>query len=76
MSRSINKLCIFKLKNDKYYKRLANKRARHTDIQDGKSYKKLLCSYDICDYKKIINRKDYDYYQIYFDLDINKGLRK
>jgi hypothetical protein len=74
MSRSRKKVCIFKLKNDKYFKRLANKRTRNTDIQNGKSYKKLLCSYDICDYKYIINKNEYNSFNDIFY--INKGLRK
>jgi hypothetical protein len=36
----------------KIAKRYANKKVRHTeDIRSGGAYKKLFCSYDICDYK-------------------------
>ena len=36
-------------------KRQANKRVRHYkgDLSNGKSFKKLYCSYDICDYKSL-----------------------
>lgn len=32
-------------------KRLANKRARRTDVADGKAYRKVSNSWDICDWK-------------------------
>lgn len=35
-------------------KKFANKVVRHTkDVPNGKAYKKLFCSYDICDWRNI-----------------------
>lgn len=38
-------------KQKKIAKRLANKRARKTELSDGKNYKKASNSWDICDFK-------------------------
>lgn len=45
MSRSRKKTAIFKQKNDRYYKRLSNKRIRKTE------FRRVVNSYDICDYR-------------------------
>ena len=52
MSRSFKKSLVAKEKNNKYHKRSANKRVRRYDgdISNGKHYKKIYESYDICDY--------------------------
>jgi hypothetical protein len=51
MSRSY-RVRKFGDKNNSFFKKLSNKRVRHTKgIPNGKAYKKLLNSYDICDWK-------------------------
>jgi hypothetical protein len=50
MSRSFKKLSICKNQRT-YAKKLANKKVRRTkDIPDNKGYKKVFCSWDICDF--------------------------
>jgi hypothetical protein len=57
-------------------KRMANKKVRHTkDIPDGGAFKKVFCSYDICDwkfgsytYRELI--KDILYLSQYRDMDL------
>lgn len=55
MSRSKKRNYYAKDKNNKYMKKLSNSKVRKSDIDylppKGKSYKKLMCSWDICDYK-------------------------
>ena len=51
MSRSRKKTAIFKQKNDKWYKRYSNKKIRKTDIPSGGAFRRVVNSYDICDYK-------------------------
>lgn len=52
MSRSYKKTPGFVAKKIKFMKRQANKRVRRAkNVSNGSSYKKLFCSYDICDYK-------------------------
>ena len=54
MARSRKKVCVWKNHNSKHMKRFANKTVRHTkDIPNGMAYKKLFCSWDICDYKSL-----------------------
>ncbi|HAH17786.1 MAG TPA: hypothetical protein DCL29_02025 [Eubacterium sp.] len=51
MSRSYKKHPRVKDKNNKGMKKYANKKVRHTkDIPNGKAYKKVFESWDICDY--------------------------
>ena len=51
MSKSY-KFPMYKLKNDTFFKRLANSEVRkHAVLPNGKSYKKVFNSWDICDYK-------------------------
>ena len=66
MSRSHTRnpnIIIFKLKNDKYNKRQASKKARLDIIGNGSEYKKHYPSWDICDSRgvsqkhEIINRE-------------------
>lgn len=65
MSRSYRKNAIFKQKNDSYYKKLANRAVRNKpvdyDIPDGKAYKKLMCSWDICDFRFYEARNFHNY---------------
>jgi len=52
MSRSRKKTAIWKQRNDKDFKRYANKRVRNAEeVDDGRKYKRLLESYDICDFR-------------------------
>lgn len=54
MSRSYKKIPLTKDsgKGKRFQKRKANKAVRKTgDLQDGGSFKKCSCSYDICDWK-------------------------
>jgi hypothetical protein len=53
MSRSYRKTPILKDPNNKWAKRKSNKRVRNNsdEIVNGNHYKKLFCSYDICDFK-------------------------
>ena len=51
MSKSY-KFPMFKLKNDTFLKRLSNKIVRKYPIlSNGKSYKKVFNSWEICDYR-------------------------
>ena len=51
MSRS-HKIPMFKLKNRKFAKKLSNKKVRRfkKSIANGKAFKKIFPSWDICDY--------------------------
>lgn len=52
MAHSRKKVCAWKDHNDRFYKRYANKVVRNTkDVPDGMAYKKLMCSWNICDYR-------------------------
>jgi len=61
MSRSRKKVWGWtdhKSPHSKIAKRFANKKARHTKgIQNGGAYKKVFCSWDICDYKFLCFRR-------------------
>lgn len=50
MSRSRKKTPMWKQRNDKDFKRYSNKMIRHADIASGSSFKRVMCSYDICDW--------------------------
>ena len=80
MSRSQNKVWGWtdnQTNRRKFEKRFANKKVRRTKkIQDGGSFKKVYCSYNICDYKflyfykrkaieeaRLFDKKPYKYYQ-------------
>lgn len=54
MSRSRKHTPIFKLKNDRDFKRYSNKMIRHRDIPSGGAFKRVMCSYSICDYKQLL----------------------
>lgn len=59
MSRSYKKNLVAKERNDKYNKKCANKKVRKAkDIPNGKAYKKIYCSYDICDYAFMITNEE------------------
>ena len=51
MSRSRKKIGIYKDRGKRDMKRLASKKARRTDLDDGCSYKRVFNSYDISDWK-------------------------
>ena len=57
MSRSRKKTAIFKQKNDKWYKRRSNKKIRKTDIPSGGAFRRVVNSYDICDYARFADLK-------------------
>ena len=61
MSRSYKRYPSWKCgKSCKWGQRQANKRIRHTlqGISNGKAYKKLYNSWDICDYKFVLFLKE------------------
>ena len=61
MSRSRKKFPIVKCEDScKQGKKFANKKVRRFKgfIPNGKSYKKLYCSWDICDYYFSVSEKD------------------
>lgn len=61
MSRSRKKSFILKDQppGKRHMKRQANRRVRHAkDIPDGKSYKRLYESWDICDYACELDKPD------------------
>ena len=51
MSRSRKRVTIWKQPNSRYYKRLSNKRIRKADIQSGGMFKRVMDTYDICDWR-------------------------
>lgn len=54
MSRSMRKIARYG-RNNQFFKRLANKKARKVDVPDGASYKRVgVSSYDICDWKALV----------------------
>ena len=61
MSRSV-KTPIIKQKNSKLSKKQSNRKVRRCDVNyDGKSYKKLCCCYDICDFNTgVLSKNDLD----------------
>lgn len=71
MSRSKKRISIFTdshAKTNKWFKRLANKKVRKSEIiADGKQYRKVYNSYNICDWK-FFQEKGSEWY--------NRGLRK
>lgn len=50
MSRSYRKIPKYS-RNDKFYKRQANKKARKVGLQDGNQYRKVYDSWTICDWR-------------------------
>lgn len=60
MSRSYKTVPVFKQRQQRCMKRLANKRVRAAmDVADGTAYRKEMCSYDICDYSFIDDTGNY-----------------
>lgn len=57
MSRSYRKIAKY-ARNDVWAKRQANKKARKSDLQDGGYYKKVYCSWNICDYRAVLYTDD------------------
>ncbi len=58
MSRSVKHTAVYKQRNDKDFKRLSNKMIRHRDIPSGCAFKRVMCTYDICDYKWFADKGD------------------
>ena len=58
MSRSRKKTAIFKQKNNKWYKRQSNKKIRKTDIPSGGAFRRVINSYDICDYARFADPEE------------------
>jgi len=59
MSRSRKKTAIFKQKNDKWYKRYSNKKIRKArDIPSGSVSRRVVNSYDICDYARFADPEE------------------
>ncbi len=59
MSRSYKKTPYSGLPKDQFFKRYANKKLRQLhrqgkDVPDGKSFRKLMNSWNICDYSNIM----------------------
>ncbi|MFW5793998.1 MAG: hypothetical protein ACOCV1_00810 [Bacillota bacterium] len=61
MSKSYKKnFLVVKDKNNKFFKKEANKKVRKTNIYlKGCDYKKLYCSWSICDYNSYLSLDDY-----------------
>ena len=58
MSRSYKKTAIWKQRNDKDFKRYSNKMIRHRDIASGAAFRRVMCSYDICDFACLADKDD------------------
>lgn len=56
MSRSYKKTPVIKDKNNKYMKKISNKKIRHQseNIGNRSQFKKIVNRYDICDFKSDI----------------------
>ncbi len=69
MSRSYRKPYVkdgYGSKGKRFMKNYANRVVRHSkDVPNGRAYKKLFCSYDICDYYFYVEvkRKDDPYFE-------------
>ena len=63
MSRSYKRHVRYRDKSHKYYKRLANRIVRYykEEIEDGRAYKKILCSYRIHDVDFHVAKVDANY---------------
>ncbi|KFZ25993.1 MAG: hypothetical protein KQ78_01955 [Candidatus Izimaplasma bacterium HR2] len=62
MSRSFKKEPWVVDKKNKFEKRKANKRVRNTNIvANGRSFRKVSCSYDISDYKWRLDKEEQTY---------------
>jgi hypothetical protein len=57
MSRSYRKIPKYS-RNDVWAKRQASKKARKSDLLNGGQYKKVYCSWNICDYPGILLTDD------------------
>lgn len=59
-----------------FAKRHANKRVRHNpDVQNGGMYRKLFCSYDICDWRSCYWSKANLYWKYRVNINVNcKGM--
>ena len=76
MSRSRKHTPIFKLKNDKDFKRWSNKMIRHKDIPSGGAFKKVMNSWDICDYKDLVHPIKAYYADLYTPEVMRKAIAK
>jgi len=60
MSRSYKKTPYYGLRKDQFYKRYSNKKIRqwhrqHKDIPDGNAFRKLVDSWNICDFHHVFS---------------------
>jgi hypothetical protein len=76
MSRSRKHTPIYKFHNDRYFKRLSNRIIRHRDIPSGGAFKRVMCSYDICDYKQLLYPINPQYRYLYDADYIRKAVAK
>lgn len=82
MSRSFKKTNVCTDTNDKFFKNYSNRIIRNKninfEIKNGKFYKKLLCSYNICDYKfyKTLKEELKDTYEYFLDNKNTKNITK
>lgn len=62
MSRSYKKSPVSTLAKDSFMKNYANRRIRRMavdeEIKEGSSYKKISCSYDICDFVNYMTQNE------------------
>jgi len=58
MSRSLKHTAIYKQHTDAFFKRYSNRMIRHRDIQSGGAFRRVMCSYDICDWKHVADKGD------------------
>ena len=76
MSRSRKHTPIFKLKNDKDFKRWSNKMIRHKDIPSGGAFRKVMNSWDICDYKEVLYSINPQYAYLYDEKTMRRAVMK
>ena len=74
MSRSYKHTPIFKQPNDKDYKRLSNKIIRRKDIPSGGAFKKVMSSWNICDYACLVSKVRH--HKLGLLDDIRKAIKK
>ena len=75
MSRSRKKLAVWKQKNDRWYKRYSNKVIRKTDIDSGGMFRRVVNSWNICDWKTNEHRAPWRGCEM-TDEEIEKAKRK
>lgn len=50
MSRSRKRVAIWKQPNDRFFKRYSNKKIRRTDLRSGKMFRRVIDTWNICDF--------------------------